>query len=388
MWIEGNLVSSTPGDIVDMFDVELVKNAQWEIFDDDAGCSTTSLVTNGDFSAGNTGWTVGANWSTAGAVATHSPGSTAALSQAITLKSGFYYTVSFTVTATASTVSLTHTSLTGALGAVGAGNYSYVGLASATSVTLTFTPNTLFNGTVDDVSVVQYCAANHSKVYHCQGTSGINCDFYVKVENEHTNFAVIELWEGWDVSTHTGVGSSATVMDGSALYIFKFWIRSGAYKISLHDNSFTFITSNYHGYFVGRPDLYDDTKNVVMIVHGGVTEADPNPLSYWQNSSGAGWHFLFDGDGNNCDAGYALGSYSTSNQRFKGIDGKYYCFEAPVHSSTTGLVQGVIPGYVYVGNYTNGFLNGDLVTIDGVDWIAIFGTPGGATAAYGLVRKD
>lgn len=42
-------------------------------------------ITNGDFSGGATGWTVGAGWSIAGGQATHTPGSTATLSQTITI---------------------------------------------------------------------------------------------------------------------------------------------------------------------------------------------------------------------------------------------------------------------------------------------------------------
>lgn len=390
MWIEGNLATSNQGDMIDMFDTELVKNACWEIFDDDAFVAPASVVTNGDFAAGNTGWTVGANWSTASGAAVHSPGSTAALTQTITLKSGYYYTVTFKVTASASTVSLTHANLSGALGAVGAGTWTYTAYSTTTSTILTFTPNTLFNGSVDDVSVVQYCAAGHCKVYHCMGTSGVNCDFYMKAENEHHGFSAIELWQGWDVSTHTGVGQSAKAQDGSALYLFRIWARAGAYKFSLHDNYFWFIDTTYHANFVGRPDLYDNTKNIVLIIHGGITESDPNPASFPQNSSGPGWHFLFDSDGNSKDGQSGYVDTLLNTARWKGIDGKYHVHECPLVCSNNLLVAGVLPGYAFLGMESSGLSNGDLVTIEGVDWFALGGTPApaGTTFAWGLVRKD
>lgn len=46
---------------------------------------SADLTTNGDFSGGSTGWTVGAGWSIAAGQATHTPGNTASLSQTITL---------------------------------------------------------------------------------------------------------------------------------------------------------------------------------------------------------------------------------------------------------------------------------------------------------------
>lgn len=387
-WIEGNFVSSAVGSMITMLDAQLPTNANWEIFDNAAWVAPASLVANGDFALGAASWTVGAGWNCATFKAVHTGGGgVAVLSQAITIKSNYYYTVTFTVGAmTAGTITLTHTNLSGTLGAIAAaGTYTYVGLATSLATTLTFTPTTAFDGSIDDVSVVQYCAAANCKVYHCSGAPGVNCDFYLMVEDEHLNFCVPELWEGWDAGTHAGTGQS--VKGWTAAAHFRWNRYAGFYKLSLHDNYFTFINGDYSGNFCGRPDLYDDTKNIVMIVSDGSAAARDNNLATWPNNSGGGWAFLFDEAGN-IQAGVGPAGLSYTDYYYtKGIDGAYHIVETPVTTGFTKLVVGVLPGVGMVGKVASGLLVGDTVTIAGVDWWAICGEPAG-TLYWSLIRKD
>lgn len=385
MWLEGNIASSAVGSLIAVLDTELVKNACWEIFDANAWLAPPSVVTNGDFSAGNTGWTVGANWSTASGAAVHTPGSTATMSQSVTIKPNTYYTVTFTVTSAASTVSVTHNNLTGALGAVGAGTWTYVGLSSSISSTVTITPNTLFNGSIDDISIVQYNNGN-CKVYHCSGGSGVNCEFYMLVDDEHLNFAYIELWEGWNAGTHQGIGANIKYSSGGATYTLRINRYAGFYKISLHDNYFTFINKDYSAAFVGRPNLYDDSPNVVMICCDSYAAGRYNHVAQWAGNTEGGWEFLFDHTGNRgkaiSEGGVSTPTYIYSN----GIDNQIHCEEFKVVVDGSKLLIGTLPGIMTIGP-NSGMAYGDNLIIDGVDHFVCAGEPSG-TLYWAAIRKD
>lgn len=119
----------------------------------------SDLVTNGTFNSDLSGWT-GTNWSWSAGAALHTAGSTAALSQNISVTSGQTYLVEVTVSGrTAGSVSL-------AIGAVPVVDYATVSaiaanltvkrtvVAGATgSVALTITPSSPFDGSVDSIVV-------------------------------------------------------------------------------------------------------------------------------------------------------------------------------------------------------------------------------------------
>ncbi len=120
-----------------------------------------NLVTNGDFSAGLGSWTAGAGWSSAGGGALHTAGSTATLSQDVAIVG--------TAGPTARTqwVQFTISGRTAGSIAVSLGNSASTAftindvitlLVSPTvfgSIPITFTPTTNFDGTIDDVTVVE-----------------------------------------------------------------------------------------------------------------------------------------------------------------------------------------------------------------------------------------
>ena len=387
MWLEGSFLNTGFGKMVEMLDVELIKNAHWSIHDNAAWVAPGSLVANGDFAAGNTGWTVGAGWSTATGKAVHAAaGGTVALSQALTGKDNYYYDITFTVSGrTAGTVTLSGSSMTGATLAVSAdGTYTVRVITTGTSPTLTFTPTTTFGGAIDDVAFIQYGTNATCHVYKCEDAA-VNCLFYLKVEDYHGGFSVLQLWEGWDAATHAGVGLTRQAFTG--VYCFLWQRPTGVYKISLHDHHFVLIVSvsGFGGYFCGRPSLFDESKNIVMIVSDGTVLSSYNNLAYFGNLASGGWSFLFDENGNSNnarDGGGGAGTFCTYRY-LKGCDGKYHISEALIENTANGLLAGTLPGVAGSTDISNGLLAGDIVTIDGVDWLNL--TAGGY---YSLVRKD
>lgn len=136
---------------------------QMKFIFDPFGQGFTDYVTNGDFSGGATGWTLGANWSVVGGKAVHTPGSTAALSQTMTLPTpgigtNYSYYVGFTIN------NWTVGSVTVKLGnAVNGTSYTWKGNDTmiqvyvprqSGSVDITFTPTSTFDGQIDDIAVV------------------------------------------------------------------------------------------------------------------------------------------------------------------------------------------------------------------------------------------
>lgn len=118
-----------------------------------------NLITNGDFSGGATGWTLGAGWGIAGGGAQHTPGSTATLTQTITVNTVTYTQlwVQFTISGrTAGSIQLSCNGQQSNSFAVNQTIVTLVPLTGASgSATFTFTPTTAFDGTIDDISIYQ-----------------------------------------------------------------------------------------------------------------------------------------------------------------------------------------------------------------------------------------
>jgi hypothetical protein len=120
--------------------------------------TTADLATNGDFSSGGANWTVGAGWAIAGG-ATHTPGTTNALSQLVSFPDlSPTIWIQFTISGrTAGGVRVS----------IGSNNSPYFSvngtittLVSYTSgadpETVSFTPNSAFDGTIDDIKIYQH----------------------------------------------------------------------------------------------------------------------------------------------------------------------------------------------------------------------------------------
>jgi len=121
--------------------------------------SGSNKISNGDFSGGATGWTLGANWALGGGGVVHTPGATAQLTQTITI-----------TTPPGSTrwwVQLTVTGRTTGSIVVTLSNVSYAAISTnevwtfplaptvGGSVTFAVTPSSDFDGTLDDFGVYE-----------------------------------------------------------------------------------------------------------------------------------------------------------------------------------------------------------------------------------------
>lgn len=224
-------------------------------------------------------------------------------------------------------------------------------------------------------------AAANCKVYRCHDDV-VNCDFYLKVDDNYADYCICELWEGWDAGAHAGTGLNKKVFSATSTFD---WIKTtGTWEISLHDFYFILINPAYCGYFCGRPSLYDESKNIVMIISDSSAHAGRNQLSEYANGTNGGWAFLFDEAGNQTNAAGGGGGAVTNptNRSILDIAGGYRVWEDPIRNMTTSLVVGTLPGVCNLGAEANGLLNGDIVTVDGADWLAIFAT------SWSLVRKD
>jgi hypothetical protein len=136
----------------------------------DEKCLNGTFATN-DF----TSWTAGANWSAATgvAVATASAGT---LTQVIALTTGKTYQLSFVMTRSAGTLTVTFPAMVGSNAYTSAGTryFTFV-CTSTTDYTLTFTPNGTFAGSVDTVSVKEVSGTNDGllKIFNVDGSNGI-----------------------------------------------------------------------------------------------------------------------------------------------------------------------------------------------------------------------
>lgn len=114
----------------------------------------TPLTTNGDFSAGSTGWTLGSGWTVAAGKATHSSG-TAVLSQAIDLEAEIAYYITYTVSGR--TTGSLHSQLAGGgtpridANRSTNGDFTILLVARTGNTTLEFVPSTDFNGSIGNI---------------------------------------------------------------------------------------------------------------------------------------------------------------------------------------------------------------------------------------------
>jgi hypothetical protein len=373
----GILGANAFGNLIAILDAKLLENAHWSIYDAAAGVDA-EILTNGNFAAGNTDWSVAANWSTATGAAVHTPGSAGALAQSIASLANhiyWYIDVTFTASVSASNVVLTVTngtlvSITGGTATIAAsGTYTarfYINHVSNTPV-LTFTPNTLFDGSIDDVAGT--VVTSNCKVYRCYDATE-NCDFYMWVDDAHPGFSVIQLWEGWNAGTHVGVGASLAAAGTSAH--LKINYAPGGWGISVRDHCFTW--QDYvgdGGAFVGQPDRYDTSKNIVVFCGPGHT-ATTNSLGAPATSSEAAWSTLFDENGNKVNLSFIGMSGATS--RVKTIGGEVILRENQLVNQTSFLVLGKMPGVASYGGSASGIITGDTVVIGGVTWRACYST--------------
>jgi hypothetical protein len=234
-------------------------------------------------------------------------------------------------------------------------------------------------------SIFDGSAGTNEKTYQCLDYAE-NVEFYVNIQDNQTSYCLVELWEGWDVSTHAGVGQSVAVY--SLTYTCRFYRPVGGWGLAVHDHHFRIWNYNRCGYYCGAPRRYDESLNLVMIVADSTTTSNQtNQTANVNNGNMGGWRFLFDSSGGTSLGNFAsAGGSGTIVEQFKAHDGTFRgLMETEIRDITADLVIGQLEGYISFGNRANGLAAGDTVTIDGETWKALDGIS--ATKYWSLFRQ-
>ena len=230
-------------------------------------------------------------------------------------------------------------------------------------------------------------SAEFQRVYRCYDYAE-NCDFFFYVNNTYSDLAYVELWEGWDITTHSGVGSSLT---GYAANAIRIGCTTGQIKLCVGNHRLIYVSAYWDGYYIGQPRRVDESKNIVLIAAHGNTPSTTthNPIAYFISAASSDCRCLFDEGGGQSyiDHSNALTYYNYLRKR---IGGTYSVFEDRLINRTTELVIGWFDGVSSLGSADtvgNGLGRGDTVTVDGVSWILTDGV-NASTKYLALVRQD
>lgn len=228
-------------------------------------------------------------------------------------------------------------------------------------------------------SIFDAAAGTNCKVYRCYDAAE-NVDFYVKVDDNYTGYTVIELWEGWNAGTHTGVGSS--LIDPNN-YELRIWRPAGGWQMSVRNHRFVFINGNYCGTFIGQLARFDTSKNMPIYIGESTGSSKYNPLGYYNSSSNAAWWTLFDEIGSK----NIINDYGQHNAyKFsKTIVGTFMVFETPIYNNNSKLLMGLLEGVMHLYSTPNGLSNGDIITVNGMEWVENGGE--GTSKYWSLVEK-
>ena len=233
-------------------------------------------------------------------------------------------------------------------------------------------------------SVYDAAAAANAKVYECRDDDE-NVLFYLKVDDNYVGYAILEMWEGWDAVGHAGTGVSIVVT--SSTYTFRLYRATGGWMISLLDHRFVYINSSYSANYIGCPRRYDVSLNTPCLITETTAADKNNPLgNIYSGGTKVSARWLFDEAGNQTLVVASGGAQYQVADFMKGSDGKFRFPEAVLVNATSGLALGTAEG-AWNGPGTTGVgLNrGDIVTIDGEDWICCDGASG--TRYLCMVKK-
>lgn len=125
------------------------------------------IITNGTFSSGDTGWVVGAGWSTASGKAVHAPGNTGTLKQVLNKMTG-QFLITATVTCSAGSLSAYIYDFTPITNITSSLNTTIVG---GWPGDLVFVPSSDFDGSIDNV-VIKEITTFPGSVIDISGTDG------------------------------------------------------------------------------------------------------------------------------------------------------------------------------------------------------------------------
>ena len=219
----------------------------------------SELVTNGGFLGGVAGWTLGANWAYGANNVVHTAGAVEALSQNISVVSGTVYVVSFTQSAA------TAGSLTIAIGAVSVDWAYWQSIKSVTitagatgALSLSITPSTDYDGTLDDISVKAIVA------YTLPTARLLNVDGSVGAEIRSGGSGLSNTAIGYAALYANTTGASNTAIGYGALRSN----TTGHSNTAIGVNALYANTTGHSNTAIGRDALYGVTEGIGNIALG------------------------------------------------------------------------------------------------------------------------
>jgi len=215
-------------------------------------------------------------------------------------------------------------------------------------------------------SVYDGSAGTNAKVYRNYDASA-NVDYYVKIDDNYADYAIVELWEGWDSGSHSGTGNSLTQINSNTMYIRK---PSGGYGIAVSNHRFIFVyLASGYAYYIGQLIRFDVSKNMPIAIVATSSGSTYNPLGYYNLGSYSGWACLFDENGN---SGTILASRAdtSSYQSLLTIASTVMIFETPILNINTKKIMGQLEGVCKYYNASN-LTNGQTVSLDGYEWLVV-----------------
>lgn len=231
-------------------------------------------------------------------------------------------------------------------------------------------------------SIHDASAGTNAKVYECQDDS-INCHFFVKVDDNYSGYAIIELWEGWDATGHVGTGRSRTVF--SSTYTFRIYrsATSGEnnWFLSVQDHHFKFIKcgpAGFVGTYIGRPKLFDESQNIVVFCGESTTVGNTNTLAYYPDNASGGLCFLTAPSGGSFIGYLSAGASSSITRYGQTIFGQAILEETMIRDADIDYIAlGYLEGVLVAGAYDVQI--GRVYYIDGVPWLGVVGASGYAS---------
>jgi len=221
----------------------------------------------------------------------------------------------------------------------------------------------------------------NQKVYRCLDASNDPLiDYYVYVQDNQTGYARIEIWQGWDTSTHAGVGYSITYGGGASYYPYVGKAASGYYFSSL-PHRFIYVdkfewAANYVGSLKTPPGCRPAPWQMIVLITTSTGYASGyNALGRCVGTgTSAIWRGLI---GTKGAPKVVVQAYNGVNadQKFQTIAGSAFVIPAIVADDSAnnqmvmGLLENVSPHYNYVP-----WDNDDYLTIGGDTWRYIEGT--------------
>ena len=270
----------------------------------------SDIVSNGDFASGDTGWTVGANWSTASGGAAHTAGATEAISQTVAVTNGVTYVLNFSESGdTAGSITFTYGAQIGRTREYWDTTTDTFTANTTGNIVFSITPTTTYNGTIDNIVLAPITAPSASRITLKNSAGGTG----------------MEIRPGGQGLLNSFIGSSAGYANTTG----------GSNSFIGSSAGYANTTGNYNSFIGSSAGRANTTGNYNSFIGSSAG---------YSNTTG----------GSNSFIGYLAGYENTtgSNNSFIGSSaGRYHA------DGTTALTTAA--NSVYIGAETRGFNNSD-----------------------------